>query len=204
MSPSVVSRIFRRLLPTPKEYEKVEFILKRDGITFVPPVVLFLVLGAVPLGGYFLIQKEASHLLLAPWFEMAATLAGSAWYLFALVLFFTQFTDFFLDVWVVTNERIITINQRGLFYRTVSQARLYQVQNVRTEVKGAIQTFFHFGDLIVETAGETGQLLFDNIPNPNEVARRIMELTESDRKYHEEKIKMMKLEEHPRIIDSGV
>ena len=63
---------------------------------------------------------------------------------------------------------------------------------------------FHFGDLHVETAGTgVSEFHLDNIPNPNEIARKIMELVEGDRKYHEEKLKMMNLEEKPRIIDSG-
>lgn len=197
-------KIFERLLPNPKEYEKIAFILKRDWVTFIPALALFLVLAAIPIGAYAFVGRFEPNLLVNRWLSLIFILGGTAWYLFALLLLFTQFTDFFLDVWIVTNERVIAIVQRGLFHRTVSQARLFQVQDVRTSVKGPIQTLFHYGDLHVETAGmEHGNLHFDNIPNPNEVARKIMELVEGDRKYHEEKIKMLKLEERPRIIDAG-
>lgn len=198
------TKIFQRLLPIPKEYEKIALILKRDWVTFVPSVALFVVLAAIPPGGYVLIQRFEPNLLNTVWLPLIFILGGSAWYLFALLLFFTQFTDFFLDVWIITNERVIAIAQRGLFHRTVSQARLYQIQDARTVVKGPIQMLFHYGDLHVETAGlEHGEFHFDNIPDPNTAARKILELVEGDRKYHEEKIKMMKLEEQPRIIDSG-
>ncbi|KKU11317.1 MAG: hypothetical protein UX17_C0082G0004 [Parcubacteria group bacterium GW2011_GWC2_45_7] len=129
-----IAKIFQRLLPTPKEYEKIVLILKRDWVTFVPQVALFVFLGALPIAGYFLIQKFEPTLLATQWLPMIFILGGSAWYLFALLLFFTNFTDFFLDVWIVTNERVIAIVQRGLFHRTVAPARLYQVQDVRTVV----------------------------------------------------------------------
>lgn len=199
-----ISKIFQRLLPIPKEYEKIALILKRDWVTFVPSVALFAVLAAIPPLGYFFLGRFEPELLNTRWLSLIFILGGSAWYLFALLLFFTMFTDFFLDVWIVTNERVIAIVQKGLFHRTVSQARLYQVQDVRTVVKGPIQLLFSYGDLHVETAGlGHGEFHFDNIPDPNAAARKIMELVEGDRKYHEEKIKMLKLEESPKIIDSG-
>ena len=179
-------------------------IVKRHWINFIPYLALFLLLSALPLGAYFFAKTYEPQLLATTWLPLIFILGGSAWYLFTLLLFFTNFTDDFLDVWIVTNERVIAIVQKGLFHREVSQARLYQVQDVRAIVKGPIQMIFGLGDLHVETAGlGHGEFHFDNIPNPNEVARRIMELVEGDRKYHEEKIRLLKVEEEPRIIDSG-
>lgn len=197
-------KIYQRLLPIPKEYEKIALILKRDWVTFIPALLLFLVLSAIPPAGYFFALRFEPQLLNNEWLSLIFVLGGSAWYLFALLLFFTEFTDFFLDVWIVTNERVIAIVQHGIFNREIREARLYQIQDVRTSVKGPIQMLFHYGDLHIETAGlQHGEFLFDNIPNPNEVARRIMELVEGDRQYHAEKIKMLRLEETPKIIDAG-
>lgn len=197
-------KIFQKLLPIPKEYEKIAIITKRHWVTFVPYLVLWLVLMAIPLAGYWFAQRFEPELLNTVWLPLIFVLGGSAWYLFALLLFFTNFTDFFLDVWIVTNERVIGIVQKGLFHREVAQARLYQVQDVRSVVKGPIQMLFGYGDLHVETAGTgVSEFHFDNVPNPNAIAHRIMELVEGDRKYHEEKIKMLKLEESPKIIDAG-
>lgn len=197
-------KIYQRLLPIPKEYEKIELIIKRDRVTFIPAIVLFLILAAIPPGAYMFIARYEASLLNTKWLSLIFVLSGTAWYLFALLLFFTNFIDFFLDVWVVTNERIIAIVQHGIFHREVSQTRLYQVQDVRSSVKGPIQMVFGYGDLRVETAGlGHGEFHFDNIPKPNEIARKIMELAETDRKYHEEKIKMLHLEDTPKIIDSG-
>ncbi len=199
-----IKKIYQRLLPIPKEYEEVSIILKRHWVTFVPYVALFLLLCAIPVGGYAFISQYEPQLLNTQWLPLIFILGGSAWYLFAALLLFTNFTDFFLDVWIVTNERIIAIIQHGLFARDVSQARLFQVQDVKTTVRGPLQMMFGFGNLHLDTAGlEHGDFHFDNISNPNEIARKIMELAEADRKFHEDKIKMLKLEDEPKIIDSG-
>jgi len=196
-------KIFQRLLPIPKEYEKIELILKAHWLEFVPQVLLFLLLSAIPPGGYYFLSTFEPELLNTQWLPLIFILGGSAWYLFTALLLFTNFTDFFLDVWIVTNERVITIHQLGLFDRVVSEARLYQIQDVTSTVRGPFHSMFGFGNVIVETAGTKGQLIFNNIPNPTTVARRILELVEGDRKYHEEKIRMLKMEEQPKIIDSG-
>ncbi len=196
-------RVYQHLLPIPKEYEKIAFIVKAHWFEFVAEIMLFLLLSAIPPAAYYFAARFEPELLNTQWLSLIFILGGSAWYLFNLLLFFTNFTDFFLDVWIVTNERIVAINQRGLFARDVTQTRLYQVQDVKTEVRGPIQTLANFGDVIVQTAGTAGKLVFDNVPHPNEIARKIMELVEGDRQYHAEKIKMLKLEETPKIIDSG-
>ncbi|MDO8505792.1 MAG: PH domain-containing protein [bacterium] len=197
-------KIYQRLLPIPKEYEKIELIIKRAGITFIPTIILFLILLAIPPSAYFFIARFEATLLNTQWLSLIFLLGGTAWYLFALLLFFTNFVDFFLDVWIVTNERIVAIIQHGIFNREVSQTRLYQIQDVRAVVKGPIEMLFSYGDLHVETAGlGHGAFHFDNIQKPNELARKIMELAEGDRQYHEEKIKMLHLEDTPKIIDSG-
>jgi len=196
-------RIYQKLLPIPKDYEDIAFIVKAHWSELIPQVLLALLLSAIPVGAYFFISRYEPGLLQTAWLPLVVILGGSAWYLFVLLLFFTNFTDFFLDVWIVTNERIITIHQLGLFARTIIQTRLYQVQDVKTVVQGALHSMVGFGNVVVETAGTDGKLIFDNIPHPNDVARKIMELVEADRKYHGEKLQMMNFEDRPRIIDDG-
>lgn len=201
--PKAITKILSKVLPVPKEYERPVLFIRRHPLTFVPALALTLILLAIPLIGYWFATDTVLNLWSTEAGRAALTMAGSAWYLFVLLLFFTQFVDFFLDVWIVTNERLIDILQQGLFARIIKEARLYRVQNVRIETRGVFQTFFHFGDIIVETAAGEGRLHLDNIPHPDVVARKILELAQADREYHAEKIKMERLEEGARIVDSG-
>jgi hypothetical protein len=43
-------------------------------------------------------------------------LSVSAYYLFAWLFFFFSFIDYYLDVWIITSERIIDIQQNGFFH----------------------------------------------------------------------------------------
>ena len=76
------------------------------------------------------------------------------WLLFLWIGFFIHWTDFYLDAWYITNQRIIAVDQKGFFNREVSSIHLDRVQDVTTETVGLIPTLLNFGDLKVQTAGQ--------------------------------------------------
>ena len=98
--------------------------------------------------------------------------------MFVWVYFFIGWVDYYLDAWIVTNDRIINIEQNGLFNRVISEQRLYRVQDVTAEVGGIIKTFFNFGTVFIQTAGEVGRFNFEEIPEPYLVKKIILELHE--------------------------
>lgn len=104
---------------------------------------------------------------------------------FALVIwmiFFLIWIDYYFDVWIVTTRRIVNINQKGLFVRTVSELEFNKIQDVTTEVKGVIGTFLNFGDVFIQTAGERERFLFRQVPDPYAIKDLIMNLEEQEEK----------------------
>ncbi len=93
--------------------------------------------------------------------------------------------DYYLDVWIVTNRRIVNIEQKGLFSRVVSELELKKIQDITTDVKGIIKTFLNYGDLFIQTAAEKERFLFHNIPDPYEVKDLIMKLQKKVEKEEE-------------------
>jgi membrane protein YdbS with pleckstrin-like domain len=96
--------------------------------------------------------------------------------LFAWMYGWWRWTDHFLNVIVITNERIYEIKQRGFFRREVGSFGLDRIQNITTTQKGIIATAFNFGDLYIETAGENENLNMLTVPNPSELKQFINEL----------------------------
>ncbi len=84
-----------------------------------------------------------------PWVRF---LVGIYW-LFVWMGSFGVLTDYYLDKWIVTNERVIDINQKGFWSRRVDSLFLHRVQNVETQVSGFFGTLFGFGRVSVESAG---------------------------------------------------
>lgn len=103
-------------------------------------------------------------------------LAGSAYILICLLFLLQTFLDYYLDVWFVTNERIVLSERTSLFSHTTSELYLYQVQDVTAQINGFVRTLFNFGHISVQTAAEKERFVLENIPNPNEVASKILAL----------------------------
>lgn len=96
----------------------------------------------------------------------------------------TEITDYWLDVWIVTNERIINAEQLGLFNRLVSEVHLEQVQDITSETKGFLETFLTYGDVYVQTAAERERFRFKNVDNPDDVKITISELVTTCKNTH--------------------
>jgi uncharacterized membrane protein YdbT with pleckstrin-like domain len=82
----------------------------------------------------------------------------------------------------VTNDRILNIEQQGLFSRTVSELDLINIQDVTSEVKGIIPTIFNYGTVHVQTAGEAARFVFEQVPAPERIRQRILEMVTEDKK----------------------
>ncbi|MFA6047366.1 MAG: PH domain-containing protein [Parcubacteria group bacterium] len=98
------------------------------------------------------------------------------------IMLFLIWVDYYFDVWIVTDNRIVNIDQKGLFSREVSELELDKIQDITTDVKGVIPTFLNFGDLQVQTAAEEERFLFHNIPDPYDVKNIIMNLHKNSEK----------------------
>lgn len=104
------------------------------------------------------------------------------WVFFIWMWSFILWTDYYLDAWVITNRRIIGIDQKGFFSREVSTFRMERVQDVTIEVSGLIPTFFNFGNITVQTAGDNKSFVMPGAPAPASVKQVISVILEKDRR----------------------
>lgn len=96
------------------------------------------------------------------------------WVLTLWIFFFLDWTKYYLDVWYVTEKRIIIVDQQGLFDRRISNVRFDKVQDVSLDVDGVIATFLDFGDIVVQTASEDNtKFTMTTVRHPEEVRRII-------------------------------
>lgn len=168
-----------------KQGEHVIFTLRRHWITFLSTIIVFIILGTIPFGVAYGAKLLFPEMI---WSESAAypviVLITSLYCLFALLFFYIRFIDYYLDLWVVTNERIIDIAQNGLFSRTITELELGRIQDATTDVRGVIPTFLHYGELNVTTASSTNTIIFHQIPNPDHVRQELIGLAANYRKTH--------------------
>lgn len=152
--------------------EKVILLIRRHPFFIVIRLVFFIVLILVPI---------IVDILFSPFLHTNNILdlfffVSSVWYLFLWSGIFYSLTMYTLDVWIVTDRRIIDSLQHGFFNRTISELHLTRIQDISVQTEGVIQTVLHFGDLQVQTAATEEKFNFSQIPNPVIVKDEIMRL----------------------------
>ncbi|NLE07227.1 MAG: PH domain-containing protein [Parcubacteria group bacterium] len=152
--------------------EEVILLLRRHPFFIILRLIFFVFLVLLPLVAGLVFSRFlcAHDLFVLYWFVL------SSWYLLIWSGIFYTLTVYTLDVWIVTNRRIIDNKQHGFFNRTVSELHLARVQDVSVETKGLIQTFFKFGDVQIQTAGANEKFKFMQVPYPEKVKDEIMKV----------------------------
>jgi hypothetical protein len=136
---------------------------------------VFIALRIAALGLFLLIPLPLTRVLSATGtveFVASGAAIAAMWAMWALVawLAFWQFwTTYYMDVWVVTNRRIIDIDYLRLFERNIAMLRLDRVQDVTTEVKGIFGTLLRYGSVVVQSAGSDREFVIDQIANPEQL-----------------------------------
>ena len=105
----------------------------------------------------------------------AVTFASALWFLLIWLSLAVIWTNYYLDLWIVTDRRIMNIEQVTLFNREVTTWRMERVQEVTITQRNFIETFLDFGTIEVETAGPSDEFaIIRGIPHPELVQRTIL------------------------------
>lgn len=101
----------------------------------------------------------------------------STYYLIITTFIFTSWLSFYYDIYIITENAIVDVFQQGFFGRKISQLSMLRVQDVSSNIDGFLPTIFAYGNVLVESAGEqTQHFVLEQVPNPQEISSRIMEL----------------------------
>ncbi len=175
--------------------EEIILVLRRHWLVLVAKMLPFILLFGMVFVFPFLLKIAWFNLNLIMGINFEQSIVSFLQVIFLMFLWvglFFAWIDYYLDVWVITNFRIINIEQKGLFSREVSELDHEKIQDVTTEIHGIIPTIFDFGNLFIQTAGEKSRFIFKQIPHPVTVRKIIMQL--------QKKAKLNQMKEEGEII----
>ena len=124
-----------------------------------------------------------SILILVVVFYLQSGLGGIFSYVFIVLLFVNGY--FMLkryiiwrnSVYVVTDKRLIAVEQKNFFKRKMTEANLDKIQNVSHEINGFWQTIFNFGNVIIQTGGFSDKnMVLEQIHHPLSMQQEIMKI----------------------------
>lgn len=96
------------------------------------------------------------------------------WLLAVWTAAWSAFTRYFLNLWVLTNTRIVAITQHAFFHREVSSILLGRVQDVTSNVRGVLSSLIGIGSIKVQSAGAENDFLMPGISEPEEMRELIL------------------------------
>lgn len=164
-------------------YEKVqlepdEAILKtvrKHWFIIITELLGIFILFLFPFFILFIIAIIFPHLLTTQTINLAdytafITFAITAWSILCIMSGFMIWTHYYLDLWIITDRRIILIDQIAFFRRNVSIFRLERMQDIEYTINGIIPTFLNFGTLKAQTAGHfESNFSSTGLPDPREL-----------------------------------
>lgn len=158
-----------------RENEKVKFEIRKHWFIIFVQAFLILLVTLAPIVFLSLLKSFYDFIPLTETTSLLRFLY-SVWILFMWMGLFILWTDWYFDVWIVTNKRIIDIEQKGLFRRDIASLSLDRIQDIRVEVRGIINTLLGIGDVYVQTAGEAREFTIRGARQPNKVRKILMEV----------------------------
>lgn len=142
--------------------EEVAFVFRRHIIAMRKGFYLLLIpfaLTSIPP----LIWQDNLELFLLP-------LGGLA---LGLILFFYHWMMWYFTVYIVTNERLRQVTQKGFFGKDVVELRLSKIQNISYNVPGFSGEVFGFGTIVIQTF--VGDLVIRHVEHPEKTYNKLQD-----------------------------
>lgn len=154
--------------------ERIILLLRQHIIVLILPIITIILMIFAPIligAGAVFFRIDFSSLLTG----IQQLIIVVFWYLFIFAFAIYKFIFWDFNIYILTNERIIDYDFRGILHKQTSFAKLGQIQDVTPKMIGFFSTFFNYGDIYVQTAGERQEFDFHKVPKPDEVSNRILE-----------------------------
>jgi uncharacterized membrane protein YdbT with pleckstrin-like domain len=97
-----------------------------------------------------------------------------AGFLLAFIVFLPFWIAWYYSVYIVTDQRLIQITQKGLFNRSMVGLGLDQIQMVNYEVAGLQETLLGYGTIVVQTY--VGSLTIHEVHHPAKIQKELLEI----------------------------
>ena len=162
--------------PGQHEKEEVILVVRKHWIVLLPYFLNIALMCLLPIIFYIFVIPYVLPAFLEDPYNRLFLLLSIIYYGFVWIVIFTVWTDYYLDIWIVTNERIIDVEQIGFFNRVISELDLKRIQDITSSVHGMLPTMFGFGSIHVQTAAEEGKFDLKSVPHPVTIRRKITKL----------------------------
>lgn len=164
-----------------ESYKNFEFEGKREGEeilhiahshpwTVAKPMLIILILAIAPVISFILAGASwITAWVIFGFLAIALPYAVNAWFVW------------WNNIYILTDQRLIDIDQLSMFHRRISEAPLEMIQDIHFETRGPIGTILNFGTVEVQTASDRPAIKLENIENPYDIQQKILQQADKKR-----------------------
>ena len=158
--------------------------------------------------------------LYTPWVLLGIGIVGSGvwywrwfyerppWGLFVLLFFVVAggllavrfFLQWHASTVTVATDRLVVVDQRGLFERHVSEVAFDHIQDIGYHIRGFSQVVVGYGTVEIRSSASREVLRFQQLPRPALVRSRLVEHWQQYRAAHPQNTSPQTLEEAQKLV----
>lgn len=180
-----ISSLNRRLFPSQQEGEEIYMVIREHWVHLLLKILVWVFFAVV-----LVLFNRFAHTYVPGLFEgrfgQITLLFTQVYTLFLVLSLFLIFVFYYLNLQVITNLRVVDIDQVGLFSHTVSELHIDKIEDVTSETNGILGTIFNYGNVFVQTAATIERFEFNNVPNPAGIEKQILDLYEQNSNFSKE------------------
>ena len=146
-----------------REGEEVQFVFRRHFLTAKSGVIFLILMIMIGVG---LTLLWPNNMMIFETF-LALILVGILGFLYSYILWY-------FSIYIVTNQRIRQISQRGLFKKSVVDLGLDKIQSISYGVSGIRAGLMGYGTIVIQTA--VGDLVISMVKNSEKIYNDLQNL----------------------------
>ncbi len=104
------------------------------------------------------------------WFFRGLALGILLW----VIILFPFWINWYYSVFIITDQRLIQITQKGLFHKTVVDLSLGQIQMINYQVAGLQETLLGYGTIMIQTY--VGDLVIHEVHHPAKIQKILLNI----------------------------
>lgn len=160
------------------EDEEIFLFLRRHIVTNVPWIITGFFLLLLPMFLFLLFDSSPFPFTVPTNFLIVFLLF---YYLAVITFLFISYITWFFNIALVTDRRVVDLNYSDVIYHNMAVTKLNLIEDINYVQAGFMRSFFDYGDVFIQTAGEKLNFHFMAVPRPARATEIIQNLMGGDK-----------------------
>lgn len=169
----------KKLFPSQQPNEKIILVVREHWFRLFIKILVIAILAILPFAMRYLLGDAVTDFLDTERGAAITSVILQIYYIALVIALFIIWILYYLNMHIVSEERIVDIDQVGLLNHMVSELNVETIEDVTGHTVGLFGNILDYGTVYIQTAGATERFEFDKIPHPGHVAQIILEVYEN-------------------------